>query len=59
MFECASIPFMSHTTFYKIQKQKVSPAIHCMFTTQRQVLFDEARECGKLDVLGDGECNAN
>ena len=51
MFKTAKIPFISHTTFYRIQKKLVIPAIHQVFTTQRQLLFDEAKERGSIDLL--------
>ena len=44
IFQTALIPLFSHTTFYKIQKRLVLPAIHRVFITQRQLLFDDARE---------------
>ena len=58
MFKTAKIPFFSHTTFYKIQRKLVIPAIHRVFTTQRQLLFDDARERGSIDILGDGRCDS-
>ena len=58
LFKIARIPFFSHTTFYKIQKKLILPAIHRVFTTQRQLLYDDARERGKIDFLGDGRCDS-
>ena len=58
MFKNAKIPFFSHTTFYKIQKKLVIPAIHRVFTTQRQFLYDDVRDQGKINLLGDGRCDS-
>ena len=52
------IPFASCTTFYKIQKKLVIPAIHQVFATERQLLFDDAKERGKIDLLEDGRCDS-
>ena len=37
-----------------MQKKLVVPAIHRVFVTQRQLWFDDAKECGKIDLLRDG-----
>ena len=58
MFKTADIPFFSHTTFYIIQKKLVIPAIHRVFTTQRQILYDNVRENGKIDLQGDGRSDS-
>ena len=58
IFQTALMPFVSHITFYKIQKKLVIPAIHRVFVTQHQLLFDDAKEHGKNDLLGDGRCDS-
>ena len=58
MFKTATVSFFSHTTFYRIQKKLVIPAIHRLFTTQRQLLFDDAKERGSINLLGDGRCDS-
>ena len=58
IFQTALIPSVSHTTFYKIQKKLVIPALHWVFVTQHQLLIDDAKEHGKIDLLGDGRCDS-
>ena len=41
-----------------MQKKLVKPAIHQVFVTQRQLLFDDAKERSKIDLLGDGRCDS-
>ena len=57
-FETALIPFVSRKTFNKIQKKLVIPGIHQVFVTQRQLLSDDAKERGKIHLLGDGKCDS-
>ena len=57
IFKTALIPFVSRTTFYKILKKLLIPAINRVFVTQRQLLFDDAKEHGTIDLLGDGRCD--
>ena len=56
IFQTALIPFVSCTTFYKIQKKFIVPAFHQVFVTQYQLLFDDAKGHGKIDLSGDGRC---
>ena len=58
MFQTALISFVSRTTRYKIQKKLAIPAIHRVFVTQCQLLFDDGKEHGKIDLLGDGRCDS-
>lgn len=58
MMEIGKICFISHTTFNSIQKNILFPAIHRVFTTNRQILFDEAHEQDQLHLLGDGRCDS-
>ena len=39
-------------------KKLVIAAIHRFFVTQGQLLFDDAKEHGKIDLLGDGRCDS-
>ena len=41
-----------------MQKKIVIPAIHRVFVTQHQLLFDDAKERGKIHLLGDGRCDS-
>ena len=54
----SSHPICSRTTFYKIIKTFFIPAIHWVFVTQRQLLFDDPKEGGKTDLLGNGRCDS-
>ena len=58
VMQIANIPFISHTTFYKIQRKLLIPAIHRVFITQRQLIYDEVSERGELHLLGDGRCDS-
>ena len=53
-----NISFISHTTFNKIQKKYLFPAIHRVYTTNRQLIIDNAVEKGDIDLLGDGRCDS-
>ena len=46
--------YISHTTFNKIQKKYLFPAIHKVYTTNQQLIIDNAVEKGDIDLLGDG-----
>ena len=39
-------------------KKLVIPETHQVFFTQRQLLFDDAKELGKIDLLVDGRCDS-
>ena len=58
IFQTALLPFVSRTTFYKLQIQLLIPAIYRVFVAQHQLLFDDDKERSKIDVLGDGRCNS-
>ena len=57
IFQTALIPFGSRTTLSKIQKKLVTQAIHRVFVTQHHLLFENAKERGKIDLLRDGRCD--
>ena len=57
IFQTALIPFGSRTTLSKIQKKLVIQAIHRVFVTHHRLLFENAKERGKIDLLGDGRCD--
>ena len=44
--------------FTRYKKKIAIPAIHRVFVTQHQLLFDDAKERGKIHLLGDGRCNS-
>ena len=46
-----SIPLLSDTTIYKIQKLLI-PAINHVLLPKRQILYDDAWEHGEIDFLG-------
>ena len=54
LMDVVNISFISHTTFNKIQKKYLFPAIHRVYTTNRQLIIDNAVEKGDIDLLGDG-----
>ena len=53
MMQTPSVPFLSKITFCKIQMTLLVPAIHPILTTQRQLLYVDAHECGEINFLGD------
>ena len=44
--------------FTRYKKKLIIPAIHQVFVTQRQLLFDDAKGCGETDLLGDSRCDS-
>ena len=56
--DIAKIPFFSRTTFYDIQKKFLFPAIHRVYTINRQLLFEEIKEYKELHLIGDGRCDS-
>ena len=58
MMDIAKIAFISHTTYDSIQKRFLFPAVHRVFTTNRQILFDVVKEQDKIDISGDGRCDS-
>ena len=52
-----NVCFISHTTFNKIEKKYLFPAIHKVHTTNRQLIIDNAAENGDIDLFGDLRCN--
>ena len=52
-----NVSFVSHTTFNKIQKKYLFLVIHRVYTTNRQLIIDNATEKGDIDLLGDGSCD--
>ena len=49
---------LSGGTFERLKKKLVILAIHRVFVTQRELLFEGAKERGKIDLLGDGRCDS-
>ena len=58
LLDVINISFISHTTFNKIQKKYLFPAIHRVYTTNRQLIIDNAVEKGDIDLLGNGRCDS-
>ena len=58
LMDVINISFISHTTFNKIQKKYLFPAINKVYTTNRQVIIDNAVEKGDIDLLGDARCDS-
>ena len=54
LMDVINISFISHTTFNKIQKKYLFPATHRVYTTNRQLIIDNAVKKGGIDLLGDG-----
>ena len=48
-----NVSFVSHTLFNKIQMKCFFPAIHRVYTTNRQLIIDNAAEKGVIDLAGD------
>ena len=53
----ANVAFISQSTFYFIQKKLLYPAIHWVYTTNRALLFESAKEESEIHLLGDGRCD--
>ena len=45
--------FISQSTFYSIQKKLLYPAIHRVYTTNRALSFESAKEVSDIHLLGD------
>ena len=56
--DICKIPFISQVTFNSIQKRFLFPAIHRVFTTNRTLLLESAKENNELHLLGDGRCDS-
>ena len=54
----ANAAFISQSTFYSIQKKLLYPAIHRVYTTNRALLFESAKEESETHLLGDGRCDS-
>ena len=54
----ANVAFISQSTFYSIQKKLLYPAIHRVYTTNRALLFESAKEESETHLLGDGRCDS-
>ena len=57
LMDVINVSFISHTTFNKIQKKYLFLVIHRVYTTNRQLIIDNAIEKGDIDLLGDGSCD--
>lgn len=54
-----NLKFMSHTTFYSIQRDNLIPVIMSAWTVQQQGLFEELRvRCEPLRLSGDGRMDS-
>ena len=54
----ANVAFISQSTFYSIQKKFLYLAIHRVYTTNRALLFESAKEGSEIHLLGDGRCDS-
>ena len=54
----ANVAFTSQLTFYSIRKKLLYPVIHWVYTTNRTLLFESAKEESKSHLLGDGRCDS-
>ena len=54
----ANVAFISQLTFYSIQKMLLYPAIHQVYTTNRALVFESAKEESEIYLLGDGRCDS-
>ena len=48
-----NVAFISQSTFYSIQKKLLYPAIHRVYTTNRALSFESAKEVSDIHLLGD------
>ena len=51
-----NVSFISHTTFNTIQKKYLFLTI--VYTTNRQLIINNAAEKGDINLLGDGRCDS-
>ena len=58
LMKIINVPFISHTTFNTLQKIYLFPAIHRVYTTNRQLIIDYVSEQEDLHLLGDGRCDS-
>lgn len=58
MMETLKLSFLSHTTYNTIQKKFLFPAIHHIYTTHRQIRYDNIEEQKEIRLLGDGRCDS-
>ena len=54
----ANVAFISQSTFYSIQKNFLYPAIHRVYTTNRTLLLESAKEKSEIHLLADGRCDS-
>ena len=54
----ANAAFISQSTFYSIQRKLLYPAIHQVYTTNRALLFESAKEESEICLLDDGRCDS-
>ena len=50
--------FFSERNYSHIQKTYLFPAVHHVYTTQRELIFENIREENELHVTGDGRCDS-
>ena len=59
MMNISNVSFLGQSTFYCIQKKLLYPAIHRVYTTNRALLIENAKEKSEvLHLLGDGRCDS-
>ena len=59
MMNISNVSFLGQSTFYCIQKKLLYPAIHRVYTTNRTLLIENAKEKSEvLHLLGDGRCDS-
>ena len=54
MMESLNISFFSHVSYNFIQKNYLFPAVHHIYTNQRQIRFDKVIDQNEIRLLGDG-----
>ena len=54
----ANVAFISQSTFYSIQKKLLYPAIHRVYTTNRALLLESAKEKSEIHLLANGRCDS-
>ena len=57
IFQCINVAFISQSTFYSIQKKLLYPAIHQVYTTNRALFFESAKEESEIRLFGDRRCD--
>ena len=53
-----NVAFISQSTFCSIPKKFLYPAIHLVYTTNRELLFESVKEKSEIYLLGDVMCES-